>query len=232
MVISTYLNIKKRRIKHLLLKHFDTDGPYEIDESLWVVNVHGDVSLTSSEFTTLPVTFGEVTGSFSCFDKGLISLKGSPHTVGRDFNCSNNKLQSLQGGPHTLSGGGYWCYSNRLTDLHGAPSQVPGVFQCYNNNLNSLEGAPKSVAGTFACDHNPLISLAGAPEHVGDMFYISYHPHLPLLRTLVATQVIFTPPYPAIVQTILDKYTRQGKAGMLKAAAELIRAGHREHAKW
>jgi hypothetical protein len=76
--------------------------------------------------------------------------------------------------------GDFWCGSNQLTSLEGAPQSVGGSFDCSNNQLTSLEGAPQKVGGHFYCNSNKLTSLKGAPQSVGDYFECSNNkPPLP-----------------------------------------------------
>ena len=44
--------------------------------------------------------------------------------------------------------GDFWCCSNNLTNLEGAPQTVRGSFYCYENNLTSLKGIPKIIGDT------------------------------------------------------------------------------------
>ena len=44
--------------------------------------------------------------------------------------------------------GDFWCCSNNLTNLEGAPQIVRGSFYCYENNLTSLKGIPKIIGDT------------------------------------------------------------------------------------
>jgi hypothetical protein len=44
----------------------------------------------------LPVKFGKVSGSFSCYGNNLTTLEGCPKFVGGYFNCMLNSLTSLQ----------------------------------------------------------------------------------------------------------------------------------------
>ena len=85
------------------------------------------------------------------------------------FYCSSNNLTSLEGAPKEV-GGDFYCYYNNLTSLEGAPKEVGGDFYCYCNYLTSLEGAPKKVGGDFYCHYNNLTSLEGAPKKVGKDF--------------------------------------------------------------
>ena len=52
--------------------------------------------------------------------------------------------------------GNFYCHSNKLTSLEGAPEKLSGNFYCNNNQLTTLEGAPKCVEGNFNCVNNPL----------------------------------------------------------------------------
>lgn len=72
--------------------------------------------------------------------------------------------------------GSFYCNSNKLTSLEGAPKEVGEEFYCDNNKLTSLEGAPKKVGRDFYCGFNKLTSLAGAPEKIGGDFYYSNNP--------------------------------------------------------
>ena len=67
------------------------------------------------------------------------------------FYCASNNLTSLAGAPHTV-GGGFDCSDNNLTNLKGAPHTVGGYFGCMNTNLTSLEGIPKTVGIHFYID--------------------------------------------------------------------------------
>ena len=117
-------------------EYFKITGIYEVIDGL--INVTGDVKLIK-EVDKLPVTFGVVTGSFSCYRNNLTNLTGAPNNVGGDFDC----------------------YRNNLTSLTGAPNNVGGDFDCYRNNLTSLTGAPKEVGGDFKCDEH----LHSTPEY-------------------------------------------------------------------
>jgi len=65
---------------------------------------------------------------------------------------------------------------------------------------------------------------------------ISYTPDLPLLGLLSVGKIEFEhdpdhlPTQSKQVEEIVNKYTGQGRAGQLKCAAELVRAGFKSHA--
>ena len=71
------------------------------------------------------------------------------------FYCSSNNLTSLDGAPSSV-GLSFDCDDNNLTSLAGAPSSVGGHFYCYSNKLTSLDGAPKKVIGNFDCSNNAI----------------------------------------------------------------------------
>ena len=90
--------------------------------------IYGDVGLSRLHLTELfDLSDVEVTGDFNCNGNSLISLKGSPHTVGKSFRCHSNNLTSLKGGPHTV-GYDYYCDGNNLRSLEGIPKTVGGYF--------------------------------------------------------------------------------------------------------
>ena len=88
-----------------------------------------------------------------------------------DLHLSDLKLTVL---PDVLKditvGGNFFCGSNELTSLEGAPKSVGGTFGCSYNKLTSLKCAHITVGGNFFCGHNKLTSLAGAPKSVGGDF--------------------------------------------------------------
>lgn len=140
--------------------------------------------------------------------------------VSGDFVCSRKMLETLVGSPKKV-GERYYCSGNLLTSLLGAPEHVGTDFYCVGNNqLTSLEGLPETLKGVF---------------------FVSWNPKLPLLRSLVAKEIALRGDLSFInakygemfqVQGILNKYAGEGKVGAIKAAAELIKAGYKENARW
>ena len=180
------------------LKYNPETGRYDYDGSLSARKLKKYIKPNKGGFT---INFGKVTGDFSCFDLGLISLEGAPQEVGGNFDCSYNQLTSLEGAPkkvggdfrcyynHLISlegapqiiGGGFSCSNNKLTSLEGAPQTVGRDFSCFSNQLTSLEGAPQIVRGSFLCYRDKLTSLKGAPQEVGENFNCAYN-HLTSLE--------------------------------------------------
>ena len=98
-----------------------------------------------------------VKGTWRINSEGLVDVEG-------DFNCSGSGIKSLMGIRFGSVGGNFYCSSNQLTSLEGAPEKVDGDFSCHSNQLTSLEGAPREVKGDFDCSYNQLTSLKGAPR--------------------------------------------------------------------
>jgi hypothetical protein len=125
-----------------------------------------------------------------------------------------------------------------LINLVGSPHTVGGTFRVSAPNLTSLLGAPVSVTG--ACHFNcaSLVSLAHLPQSCGRLS-LMYTPHLHMLPLVDQDYVNWSylnqyggRPKGVIATSIIEAHRGQGKAGAIKAAAELIRAGYKENARW
>ena len=244
--------VDKVHIQTLLDRHFDVQGTTHIQDD-GSVNVEGSISLNKHPHVQeLPVQFHEVTGHATFNRNKLRSLKGSPRIVGGDFNCSRNKLTTLVDGPEQV-GAYYLCEHNQLTSLQGTPDQpLEGMscswnqltsldhappectrsFWCMGNNLTTLVNLPRVMSGYINCSGNPLKNLNGWDYVTHAEFIVTYSEHLPLLRCIQSTKVVIKDPVPWQVQSILDKYVGQGKAGAIKCAVELVKAGYKRNAKW
>ena len=126
---------------------------YTINDDM-SISVNGIVVLAYRNLKSIPITFKEVSGYFS---------------------CSNNQLTSLEGCPETV-GGGFYCNGNQLTSLEGCPKTVGGHFSCSNNQLTSLEYCPETVGGDFSCHSNNLTNFDGLPEFFEQSIYLSRNP--------------------------------------------------------
>jgi hypothetical protein len=89
--------------------------------------------------------------NYSINSDGSIDVDG-------DVNLNDLKLSKFPIKFGRVSGN-FYCYSNQLSSLEGAPSHVGGDFDCYNNQLESLEGAPNHVGGDFFCGGNPIYEI-------------------------------------------------------------------------
>jgi len=200
------------QIQQLLKKHFEIIGKATVDPVTGAVDVEGNVSLETPHINQLPVQFGQVSGHFWCHDKQLTSLVNAPTHVGVDF----------------------WCHNNQLTSLKHAPTHVGFNFLCSDNPLTTLEHAPAYVGRNFVCGgSNTLTNLehAPAPAQVKGTVYYTWNEETPLLRLLVYKRLVIEKS-PKRVKEIMKQYKGKGKAAALACAAELLRAGFKENARW
>ena len=119
---------------------------YTINDDL-TIDVKGNVYLNYNSLTCFPsfIKFNKVSGSFSCYNNQLTSLKGCPTTVHGSFDCAKNQLTILEGCPTTV-GGYFSCYNNQLTSLEGCPTIVDGnFFSCDNNTKKFTEEYVRSL---------------------------------------------------------------------------------------
>lgn len=209
------------KVRQILASDFIIKGDVEIQSDL-SVNVGGDVRMTRRSKTGLiPIKFGIVDGEFRATHMNLTSLENAPDSC-HDLYVSGNRLTSLKYCPVYL--GTLDVSNNRITNFHHAPDIVRFIH-AYMNPLTSLEGFANS-------DSDPDAEI--------DYVDITFDPHLPMLRLLNAEEIHVSSPGPGYshitafqpVHDILNKYAGQGKAGALKCAAELIRAGFKENARW
>jgi hypothetical protein len=128
-------------------------GNYTINDDL-SIDVGGSVYLNIQDLKYLPLRFNYVSGGFFCRENILVSLEGSPLTVGGNFGCGYNELKTLEGSPQTVNGD-FNCYNNELETLEGGPQTVNGYFSCYRNKLKDLEHFPE-VNGIIDIEENTV----------------------------------------------------------------------------
>jgi len=83
-------------------------------------------------------------------------------------------------------------------------------------------------------------SLEGFPEKIGTQLELPYTKNLPLLRTLVAEEILLVPwdnsqesaDMAYKVEQILNKYAGQGKMAIFDCQKDLEDAGFEENARW
>src|SRR5574343_815103 len=111
---------------HIICEEYGIKN-YTINNGL--VDVDGNVNLSSWKLDRLPLNFGKVNRHFDCSNNNLTralgGLEGAPQQVGGYFDCGNNNLISLKGGPKEVDLD-FICHSNKLTTLQGAPKEVGG----------------------------------------------------------------------------------------------------------
>jgi hypothetical protein len=113
---------------------------------------------------------GCIIGKYTINDDGSIDVDGMVRLTNKYLTKIPFKFRNVSGS--------FWCNSNQLSSLKGAPNSVGGGFYCYNNQLTSLEGAPNSVGGVFNCSNNPNLpysELFKIVDRVRDDIYYSSH---------------------------------------------------------
>lgn len=128
---------------------------YKINEDM-SIDVIGDVIITCSNITKLPLQFNIVKGNFICCRNKLTTLEGSPVIITGSANFSENKLTSLLGCPKYI-GGHITLNQNQLTSLEFCPDYIGTNFNCSDNKITSVEFFPKFLAGKFNCRRNPNV---------------------------------------------------------------------------
>jgi hypothetical protein len=121
------------------------------------VDVDGNVNLSYSKLTEIPLKFGKVSGSFYCNKNKLTSLEGSPREVGGHFCCSNNELTSLEGSPNKV--GSFFCSNNELTSLSGISKYISKGIYCEDNKLRDVKGIRDGWRGKFDVEGNPVYEI-------------------------------------------------------------------------
>src|SRR3990167_705243 len=111
----------------------------------------------------------DVNGSVTLSNKNLKKIPVQFGKVGESFYCHSNQLTSLNGAPQKV-GGTFSCHSNQLTSLEGAPQEVGGTFYCGSNQLTSLNGAPQKVGESFYCDNNKLTSIPQSFSKIKNLY--------------------------------------------------------------
>ena len=171
----------------------------------------------------IPVKLGVVIGGFDCSNCELQNLNNGPHTITESFSCSNNNLTTLQDGP-----------------LHvGSKDQYIYIYSCGDNPLINFKGMPSDFTGRVIANYSSnhglpqLQSVDGIPATCRNL-ELSYSPTLPMLKLLELNLItIYDHGFKVHPITyILTQYKGQGKAGAIKAAVEMIRAGYKENARW
>ena len=90
------------------------------------VDVDGDVTLSFSYLSKLPLKFNKVSGNFLYNNNLLTNLIGSPVWVGGNFRCSFNELTSLEFSPYYV-GGNFDCKFNNISDNY-SETYIGGDF--------------------------------------------------------------------------------------------------------
>jgi hypothetical protein len=160
-------------------------------------------------------------GSVSVDDNGLVSVNDSVWIL--------KYIDKLPIGFDRVLGN-FDGKDNSLESLDNFPKYVKNDLDVSGNSLKNLVGAPSYVGGQLWITRNPLVSLEGFPRFVGGQVRLTYRQNLPLLRTLVAPEiVVYGKPR---VMVILNKYAGQGKMAVFDCQKDLEDAGFPGNAHW
>jgi hypothetical protein len=147
--------------------------------------------------------------------------------------------------PYTFAevSGNFDCHGSGLKVLTGSPRKVGGNFDAGWNPITSLAGGPAWVGGNYSVQEcHDLINVSDVAHHVGGEFVVGWRKYIGLLKPLMnsARVSLQKPPHYSswddihdmqLAQTVFDEYKGAGKAGTLKAAAQLIRMGYKQTAR-
>jgi len=195
-----------------------------VDEETHAVNVKAH-AIKPKFKTNIPFKMGLVTGNYEAHACELESLHNAPHTVMGSFLCQNNYLTSLEGGPKSVGsalpdGGTYNCSHNLLSNFEHAPTDFSGHFlgtEQMGKGLTSVDGIPldSSYVTMSAPPNLPLLKLT---QHKHTLHVSLRYPHVGGENKKLTE--------------IFDTHAGQGKAGALKAAVAMIKAGFTGNARW
>jgi hypothetical protein len=164
----------------------------------------------------LPFRFGIVTDNF-IVRAGILSLEGSPHTVGRKCIINAKTLTSLAGCPQKIGDDVMITDMRKLKNFVGGPVTVGGDYNFYSaEGLTSLKGLPQSVTNGRLLGnigHNRPIPLL-------DVFSIKH-------IALEDLSIIGDNPDFKFAWRIIRKYITQpyGNRRVIECQSELIDAG-------
>jgi len=204
--------VNRATVTDLLYSYFHVEGPVEIQDNGMIHGPNATILDRTSQFPNgmLPVQFGQV-HKFHMSGTNLRSMQGFP-TSCNILIISHNELDSWAHCPQTYE---IRATGNKFRDLNQIPAQVRElrVARC------------------------PLENIRDVPDL--DFLYVSFDLKLGMLPALKCKKVNLMAPEhvePPLLrdqlQRILDKYAGQGRKGALTCAAELIRAGFKENARW
>ena len=176
-----------------------------------------------------PIT---IPGSFYARQCNLTSLKGMPKSVGFNIDLANNHLKELIGVQEHVNGL-FNVDNNKLTSFKGGPKSAVDYISYSGNLIPNLNDLDIVKAVTFYCDGNLITSLCGIHKHIKSCYEINL---LGLnlseggLGLLLISDIshIFANIEPL---KIINKYTGQGKPGILQCQRDLIDAGFEEYAE-
>lgn len=204
--------VNHAQVKDLLYTYFSVEGDVEISDTGIIHAPEAAIIDRTSQFPNhmLPVQFGHV-HTFNMYGTNLRSMKGFPTQCERLI-ITHNELDS-------------WAHCPDAKEIRAT-----------GNKFRDLSHISPHVR-ELRVGKCPLENIRDVPEL--DVLYVGFDLKLGMLPALKCKEVVILRPdhtEPPMLrdqlQHILDKYVGEGKPGALKCAAELIRAGFRENARW
>ncbi|HEY4963074.1 MAG TPA: hypothetical protein VIH90_00055 [Candidatus Saccharimonadales bacterium] len=142
--------IQKEEFPMTRVEDFCTINPFEMYTRRpdGIIDVNGDVKITQSAGTTIPIRFGKVAGSFNCAHTQLKSLQGAPEIVGGYFSCCATKITSLSGVDKLIKNidGEFLCNSN-VTHILGL-LLIKGITKINVDNGGPIDKIMNKYIGT------------------------------------------------------------------------------------
>lgn len=134
------------------------------------ISIHGDLDLSSKEFSGFPFKIKEVNGDLNLTKSKVSSLNGLPEMIKRDLVLDSAQINSLEGMPKVI--GGSLVLSNIENDIFAnMPKEVLQNLDLSNSRISSLEGFPEKIGGNLYFSNTQLVSLKGLPKEInGDLF--------------------------------------------------------------
>jgi len=120
-------------------------------------------------------TYGFVVDVDNHVDISHQNLKVIPvkfNMVKGDFFCHSNQLTNLLGAPKSV-GGDFYCDDNQIASLDGICEKIGNSLSCKENLLSNLKFCPTYLGNSLICDQNRLTSLFGAPAQIHGNFSCS-----------------------------------------------------------
>ncbi len=160
-----------------------------------------------------------VTGNVNLSYAGLDDIPAQFKTVDRTFDVSYNRLTTLNKGPQEAVS--YYCNNNSLTTLEGFPNKAKTLIAS-NNHITSLVGVEKILheCTSLHLSNNPIVEGGIGLIFIKNLNDIRCNEKF--LAESTSGGIVFNS---IKALSIIRKYLRQGKDGLLACANELEEAG-------
>lgn len=144
MKLNEIANLKDTKLTHInsILWKWKLQKVSKINPDM---SVDVERSLTvPMGWSTIPIRFNRVKGTFTCRGTHLRNLTNSPRFVEGDVDCTSSDLETLIGAPDYI-GKDFDCFHlSRLKSLHGVETWIPNI----------------KIGGSICVDQTHLLGLA------------------------------------------------------------------------